>query len=203
MTIGPARSFLLITLTRLSAAEFQSPPVVVPNPNPAVPLAAIVRFSVATPVETIVTLSDGERKWDVRFDPCHNPGDGLLLVGMHPGKKHEIRIQIRDRAGKITRAPQPLEFTTPALPDGGVEFPPIQVNTSNPKQMEPGWTLLSVRGQRGGGALGEPVFALGYGLILALDEQGQVVWYYRGPNPVRRRANRQIAIVERTRGYRI
>lgn len=209
--LEPSRTFpLWITFTAsLFAAEFRSTPVVEQNPNPAAPLTAIVRFTSATPVDTTVAISEGDRKWDVRFDSSHNPADGLPIVGLHPGKKHEIRIQIRDRAGKVARTPHTLDFTAPALPADGVEFPPIQVKASDPKQMEPGWTLLSVRRQgrggggaggarRGGGPPGEPVFTTGYGVIMALDEQGQVVWYYRSPNrtaDVHRLRNGNIAFI--------
>ncbi|MFB3826501.1 MAG: aryl-sulfate sulfotransferase [Bryobacteraceae bacterium] len=209
----------------LAAAGFKSAPVIEPNPNPAAPLAAILRFTPAAPVETIVTVSDGRRKWEVRFDRSRNPADGLPIAGFRAGRKHELRVQIRDAAGRVTRAPQALEFTAPALPAAGEEFPPIQVKASLPQEMEPGWTLLSVRRQRRGGMAagaggagrtavrkgagkaaakapasppGEAPFATGYGLILALDEQGEVVWYYRGPNrtaDVHRLRNGNIAFI--------
>lgn len=199
MATGLARLFFAAVAVAVAvcAAEFTSPPRVEQNSNPAVPLAALVRFSVSAPVETSLAISDGERKWEVRFSASYSPSEGLPIVGLRPGRRHEIRVQVRDRAGKVTRAPQPLTFSAPPLPTGGVDFPPIQVKVSDPKQMEPGWTLLSVRRQgrgpaggggqarRGGapgGAAEEPAFATSYGLILALDEQGQVVWYHRGSN---------------------
>jgi hypothetical protein len=186
--------------TSLCAARFTTPPSVKPNPNPTVPVAAIVQFTASARVETTVTVSDGERNWDVKFDAKQDPSAGLPIVGLYPGKKHELRVQIRERGKKPVSATRTLEFTPPALPTDIAEFPPIQVKTAAPEAMEPGWTLLSVRrnrrggggggggaaaGPRGGGApRTEPVFATGYGLVLALDEKGKVVWYYRGPNRV-------------------
>jgi hypothetical protein len=38
------------------------------------------------------------------------------------------------------------------------------------------------RGGAGGDPPGEPVFATGYGLILALDANGEVRWLYRSAN---------------------
>ncbi len=177
------RSLLLFCAGALAAADFTTPPAVVPNPNPAVPLAALLRFTASAPVSTTVTVSDGERRWEVKFPESAKPSAGLPLVGFYPGTRHEIAVEIRDRAGKTTAAPRTLEFTAPALPAGPGEFPPIQVLTARPERMEPGWTLLSVRRQvRGGGRGAEPEFNTGYGLILALDERGRVVWYYRGAN---------------------
>ena len=197
----------------LSAAEFITTPSVVPNPNPAVPLAALLRFRANGPVTTTVTIADDARRWNVEFGRGADPVNGLPLVGFVPGRKHTIEVSIRDAAGKVARAAAPLEFTAPPLPADAAEFPPIQVKSAEPAQMEPGWTLLSIRRQRrggGGGAAGggagaraggppgEPVFATGYGLILALDERGQVVWYYRSPNrtaDVHRLRNGNIAFV--------
>jgi arylsulfate sulfotransferase len=188
----------------LAAAEFTSPPKLVPNSNPEVPLAALVRFTASAPVTTTVTVSEGSRRWEVRFSPKSDPAAGLPLVGFYPGRTHRIEVAIRDAAGKTVRTAQSLEFAAPPLPAGAEDFPPIQVKTAGTSGMEPGWTLLSIRRQRrgggGGGAggaggggqraagagaagpPGEPVFTTGYGLILMLDEHGQVVWYYKSAN---------------------
>ena len=197
------RSLLLVCAGALGAADFTTQPTVVPNPNPAVPLAAVLRFTASAPVSTAVTISDGGRSWEVKFPATAGPAAGLPLVGFYPGKRHEIRVEIRDRAGKTAHAARPLEFNAPPLPADEAEFPPIQVLAAAPERMEPGWTLLSVRrqgreGGRGGAAAGEPVFTTGYGLILALDERGRVVWYYRGANrtaDVHRLRNGNIAFV--------
>jgi hypothetical protein len=197
----------------LTAAEFTAPPTLVPNPNASVPLAALVRFTASEPVSTQVAIIAGARRWQLDFGPASRPADGLPLVGFYPGKTHEIRVTIRDTAGRMTTAPQALIFEAPSLPTDPTEFPPIQVRQAEPSKMEPGWTLLSIRRQRGagggggrsgggggggGGPAGEPVFATGYGLILALDEQGDVRWYYRSPNrtaDVHRLHNGNIAFV--------
>ena len=199
---------ILNLVAPLTAADFTVAPSLVPNPNPEVPLAALVRFTASAPVSTRLTISEGSRSWKVDFSPEKDPTNGLPLIGFYPGKRHEILVTIRDAAGKESIAPIPLEFNAPPLPADAAEFPPIEVKTAEPKQMEPGWTLLSIRRQRrgggggargGGGApAGEPVFATGYGLILALDEQGEVRWYYRSANrtaDVHRLRNGNIAYV--------
>lgn len=192
----------------LAAAEFSSPPTLVPNPNASVPLAALVRFAASEPVSTQVDIATGSRRWSIKFDSPPPPTGGLPLVGFYPGKSHEIRVTIRDAAGRTTTAPQTLIFEAPPLPTDPSEFPPIQVRQAEPALMEPGWTLLSIRRQRGagggggrggaGGPAGEPAFATGYGLILALDEHGDVRWFYRSQNrtaDVHRLHNGNIAFV--------
>ena len=95
---------------------FTEEPVVTANPNPAVPLAAIVRFAASEPVSTSIQVTDGKHTWALNYGASRNPEDGLPVLGMRPNRKHEIRVSIRNAAGEVTRAPKTLEFTTPPLP---------------------------------------------------------------------------------------
>ena len=197
----------LLFATTLAAAEFTVAPTLVPNPNPEVPLAAIVRFTPSSTITTRVTITTGDRSWSVDFGAETDPSKGLPLIGFYPGQRHSVLVEIRDAADTVTRAVRPLEFIAPSLPADPSEFPPITVKKAEAGQMEAGWTLLSIRrqrrggGGRGGGAAGpagEPVFATGYGLILALDEHGDVRWFYRSSNRtagVHRLHNGNIAFV--------
>ena len=109
---------------------FTVPPVVSPNPNPKVPLAALVRFAADRPVRTTVHVSDGQREWERTYDDSWNPQEGLPVLGMRPGRQHQLRVSIEDEAGNGARAPEVLTFTTPPLPAGRGEFPPIRVTVS-------------------------------------------------------------------------
>lgn len=182
---------------------FTEPPEVAANPNPAVPLAAVVRFATDEPVNTTLQVSDGSNAWELNYDESRKPEEGLPVVGMRPDRRHEIQVSIRDAAGNSATATEPLEFTTPPLPSDRAVFPPVQVRVSQPERMEPGITILSVRRTRarqaraapGGAAPGGPppggavpagrrqisaAFGQNYGLLLGLNEEGDVVWYYRG-----------------------
>lgn len=154
-------------------------PTVVPNPNRAAPLAAIVRFVTDVPVHISIDVSDGTHRWTLGFDDTDDAQNGLPIVGLRPGRRHEftiaVRGAVRGTSGAVTRAPSVLALTTPRLPDDAAEFPSICVQTSDVAHMEPGVTLLSFTRNRGGD-LG---FGERYGLIVALDEAGDVVWYYR------------------------
>ena len=154
---------------------FVVPPTVAANPNPSVPLAAVVRFAVDGPVHTVVKVSDGEREWEIAFDDSQRPEDGLPVLGLRPNRRHELYVSVRNATGGVTHSPEVLAFTTPALPSDPAEFPPIQTRMSVPGQMEPGVTLLAPRRVR----RGNPAFGEGYGLLLGLDAEGEVVWYYR------------------------
>ena len=159
--------------------EFVVGPTVEPNPNPAVPLAAVLRFTADAPVTTEVDISDGGgNAWTLHFGAAEDPGAGLALVGMRPASEHWIEVTVRDAAGGQAEA-GPFEFETPPLPEVGTEFPPVQVPVSEPAKMEPGVTLFNPRRRRVG--LGQDIAAYNasFGMLMALDAHGEVVWYYR------------------------
>lgn len=177
------------------AASFISKPAIEGNPNPAVPLAAIITFSASEPVCTDVIVNDGQKQWTISFDATHDPSKGLPIVGMKADRQHSFTITITGKDGKKVAAPERLTWRTPPLPPVGYEFPPIQVLTAKPESMEPGFTILSVRR----GALGrsnwlskaQMAFARRWGMLVGLDNQGEVVWYYK--------SDTRIAGVERLR----
>ncbi|MCP5114724.1 MAG: aryl-sulfate sulfotransferase [bacterium] len=189
-----ARASLLVCVFAfgLDAAEFAAEPRVMANPNPSVPLAAVIQFEADAPAETTLSVSDGERNWELQYPESRDPTRGLPVLGMRPGRRHEIRVSIRDANGERLTAPKTLEFVTPSLPADPAEFPPINVRVSKPDRMEPGVTVLSVRrslarrppgaGARQPATLADvdrSTFGVSYGLLLGLDTAGEVVWYYR------------------------
>ena len=148
------------------------------NPNPAVPLAAVVTFEADGAVATSIDVTDGSNGWTLEYDESRDPSDGLAVVGMRPNRRHEIRVTVRDAGGGETRA-GPFPFQTPPLPQVGVEFPPIEVAVSEPGRMEPGVTLFNPRRRRVGRGQDIADFNANFGMLMALDSVGEVVWYYR------------------------
>ena len=61
-----------------------------------------------------------------------------------------------------------LEFKTAPLPD---DFPPIKATVAVPDKMEPGVMLFAPMKWPTGGETDD-----GYGLALAVDADGEVVW---------------------------
>ncbi len=168
--------FPLICLGDTKPPTFTVPPTIYQNPNPRVPLAAVVRFSTDEPVHTKINISDGKRTWDIVFDDSYKPADGLPIVGMRPNQQHQFHISIRDAADNETNAPEVLQFTTPPLPPDFKEFPPIKTTISQSNRMEPGITILSVRRRVPGE--GHRKFNQRFGMLLALDAENEVIWYY-------------------------
>ncbi len=169
--------FPLTCLGDTKPPTFTGPPTIVQNPNPRVPLAAVIRFSTDEPVRTKITVSDGKRAWDIAFDDSYKPAEGLPIIGMRPNQQHQFHISIRDAADNETNAPEVLQFTTPPLPSNPKEFPPIDIPVKHIDKMEPGFTMLSVRRRMPG--RGHWKFNRGFGMLLTLDSEGEVVWYCR------------------------
>ncbi|MEZ5394411.1 MAG: aryl-sulfate sulfotransferase [Bryobacterales bacterium] len=173
--------FSLLASLLLSACapgpSFTEGPILTANPNPAVPLAAVVSFTTPEPVETTLSITDGTHSWEQTYDASHDPDKGLAVLGMRPNREHQITVQIASDSGSATS--EPLTFTTPALPEAGIEFPPIQVLVSKPDRMEPGVTLFNPRRRRVGRSQEIADFNAAFGMLMALDSAGAPVWFYR------------------------
>lgn len=170
-TFAALAALLLIGCGDSSAPTFTAAPSVVANPNPAVPLAAIVSAATDEPAQLTIEVSDGESQWSVP-EPAELTRDHRLAVlGFKPGRKHNIRVSARDAAGNES-AVQELEFETAPLPG---DFPAIKTVLSDAQKMEPGVTLFALMRWPDGKAPDDH-----YGLMLGVDAGGEVVWYYRG-----------------------
>jgi len=172
-----------------SPLAFVEMPHVRPNPNPRVPLAALVSFKVNRPVYTDLEVTDGKHRWRLTYGREADPQQGLPVVGMRPGREHTITVTVRDIAGQSCRAPQPLTFRTPPLPTEWGAFAPIQISTSETERMEPGVTLFSARRRLPAGSKRMPpeaqrAFNQNYALLVAVDAHGEVVWYYAGDSRI-------------------
>ena len=158
--------------------SFEAGPDLAANPNPSVPLAAVVRFEADEPVTTRIDVSDGVNAWTLDYGDSHDPSRGLGVFGMRPDRDHQILVTISNDAGEETSA-EPLAFRTPPLPEVGVEFPPVETTVSRPERMEPGVTLFNPRRRRVGAGQEIVNFNAGFGMLMVLDQAGEVTWYYR------------------------
>ncbi len=156
-----------------SGPSFDTTPSIEANPNPAVPQAAVVKFEADSPVKTTLTISDGERSWELVYGPERNPAEGLAVVGMKADRDHRVEVRIENESG-VSLA-EPLSVRTPPLPDDPEAFPPLNLTVSQPDRMEPGFTIFNPRRSRSG----SPEFGARFGMLLAVDHAGEVLWFYR------------------------
>lgn len=168
--------------------RFTKAPLIVANPNQAVPLAALVRFSTDKPVRATLDVTDGSWTRRLSFTEGQNTTAGLPIIGMRPGQRIAVSVTITDAEGASITSPTKLEFVAPALPADRFQFPPIQVYKAEPARMEPGYTILSVRRENFTKTTWrtqvQERFARRFGLLVMLNNAGEVIWYYKSDSRI-------------------
>ena len=170
-----------------ASVDFTNPPEFIVNPSGRVPLAAVIEFTSTGQVDTHIEITDGQNTWDASFD-AESAEDGkysIPVLGMRAEREHEITLTLRSADGKVHA--ETFRHTTPGYPDQ-LKFPQITVSISEPDRMEPGITFLSARRR----ALGrghwltekQYQWSVNFGLIMALDNRGEVVWWYESSSRV-------------------
>jgi len=147
--------------------------VAVVQPNESVPLARMVRFSTDRPAIPIITVSDGAREWTVPASDVPETTHEVPIVGMRAATRHTVSISLQGDGGGRSGEVAVADFETPALPTD--HFPPIEVKVSDPERMEPGVTMFSVLGW----GWDPPRPSNDHGLLIAVDEKGEIIWYYQ------------------------
>ena len=141
------------------------------NPNPAVPLAALLSLSTDEPTEMTVRIADGERTWDATSSDGFATEHSLMVLGMRPGRVHHISAVVNDQSGNVSET-RPLPLEMPRLP-ADLAHPELII--SNPELMEPGVTLFSLFLLPAGGEEPDDFISTLY----IVDDRGEIIWYYR------------------------
>ncbi len=147
---------------------FVGQPEIRPNPIERAPLIAIVDFESQQAVNVVVEVDDGSKSWQQPWKASPTTQHSIPILGMRPDREHTIRIRIGVPGTDEQDVSEPLSFRTPPLP---ISFPPLETLISKPEKMEPGVTFFAVNLWR------DSTSMLDYGFIVALDSEGQVVWY--------------------------
>ncbi len=141
------------------------------NPNPTVPLAAILSLTTDEPAELTLNIDDGERSWSVTPSEEMTTQHEVPVLGMRPGRVHTITASLRDTDGNETLSEE-LTFETPSLPDA---FPTPRVTVHNPDAMEPGVTVFNINGRWGPNGSSTPA---NFSPAIIVDDGGEIIWYY-------------------------
>ena len=139
------------------------------NPNNV--LSAIV--DVETPAEATVELTVKEGGEAIQTIGPTKAGENheLNVLGLHAETSYQFEIVSSSEAGMSTHSES---FTTGSLPSG---FPPIKVKASKPDKAADGFRLMSLyRWHKPGEGSG---YQTGWGMIVGIDQHGEVVWYYK------------------------
>jgi arylsulfate sulfotransferase len=143
----------------------------VANPNPTVPLAAILSVSTDEPASLSINFDDGERQWSVTPSDAMATQHEVPVIGMRAARVHTITATLTDEKGN-TSVTDAMSFETPALPDA---FPTPRVTVRKPEAMEPGITLFNVNGRWGPDGKATPA---GFAPAVIVNDLGEVIWYY-------------------------
>ena len=141
------------------------------NPNPTVPLAAILSLTTDSPTRITLNFDDGERSWSATPSDEYATDHSVPVLGMKPGRTHTITATAEDRGGSSTTS-DAVSYTTPELPD---TFPRPTAVVRDADRMEPGVTLFNVNGRwNSEGRSAPPNFSP----AMIVDDQGETLWYY-------------------------
>ena len=113
------------------------------NPNPAVPLAAILSVTTDVPTRLTVNMDDGERAWSVTPSEAMAVSHQVPVLGLRAGRSHTITATLEDASGR-TAETAAQTFQTPPLPEA---FPTPVITVREPDRMEPGVTVFNVNGR--------------------------------------------------------
>eukprot|EP00913_Durusdinium_trenchii_P028401 g26629.t1 len=155
--------------------QFRARPRFKINPSRRVPLAALLEFETAQPVSAVIDVIEGETRTKLSFGEEVRKKHRLPILGLKPLRRYRFVLNLRDEAGRTARVDGGWKFNTPKLP---IDFPPIRVVRSRPAKMEPGVTMFNVF------QWVNDVANEGLGYIVAVDEAGEVVWFYRADHPI-------------------
>ncbi|MCA9773080.1 MAG: aryl-sulfate sulfotransferase, partial [Myxococcales bacterium] len=161
------------------------------TPSEAIPLAGILH--VETDESTVVTVSvagpNGLRDLPPTAERGATPAlaHEVLVAGLRADTRYDLFVTARDPGNGAVAVEVCVNYTTPPLP---AVVPTPRVLVRDPDRMAPGYTLFSLAGSA----------VNNLGLILIVDDEGQVVWYRYGTNltfldDVRQRANGNLLFV--------
>lgn len=144
--------------------------------NNAAPLTGMVQVTTNLPSKLEVRVVSEDNEWNLSsrgFAKKHE----LSFLGLDSGTYYpfEVDVVATGLDGSVIRNVQPVAGRTSSLPES---FPPIEVTVSDPDEMEPGITLFNVLSWNGADMNRD------YGLIVAVDEVGDVVWYYKADHMI-------------------
>jgi hypothetical protein len=130
--------------------------------------SAFVSWTTDKAADSVVQFGEDKYQWEIS-DPALVTKHRVLIIGMHAGKKHQIKA-ISSNGGASVSATN--TFTNGSLP---AKIPVAKVTINDTTKVQPGWTLMNIHigdGNRTIPSSKDPAAAVMY------DLDGQPVWYY-------------------------
>ncbi len=144
------------------------------EPGPVSVLTGVVKTTSAEPVtlDVVATAPSGTVTVPTAAAAASQE---VPLLGLHADTTYDVAVTAKTAAGDSDTVN--LTFSTGSLPQ---DLPPTVFSTSTPAKMAPGITLFNTMPWGvGTKAKCAPIHSDYAGWILGVDDQGQVVWYYK------------------------
>jgi hypothetical protein len=156
------------------AMKFTQSPSIEPNPNPTMPLAAIVSFATDAPSRAIIRVSGGGHSWSIEGQDAATEHSHPVL-GLTVGTHYEIAVDAIDEAGAEISGGAALSFATPPLPD---DFPPLEIHLCEPSEREPAMMVFPV------GHHPRAKVEKHANYLVGIDRNSDIVWHREMPGQV-------------------
>ena len=136
------------------------------EPSDYITVAAELTVVADDAVKVEVIATSGEHVVEIPRTASSATEHSIPVVGMRAEREYDIDIVLVDESDQVVGM-EMATFTTGALPDDFVDYE----FSADPERSSPGYTLLEISPS------GTPY-------LLALDVEGEVVWYYRNTGVV-------------------
>lgn len=146
----------------------------IPSGNP---LSRSVRIETGEPARIDLEVSRDGEVIQSRCSRRRSVEHELLVLGLHADASHALTVRAAASGGTATAT---RTVSTAPLPD---DVPPVDVRSCDPERTADGYRLLSfVRWEQTDERTHRP--DRDWGMALALDGRGRVVWYHRADHPI-------------------
>ena len=115
----------------------------VQNPNPTVPMAAILSATSNVPTRLTLNFDDGNRTWSLSPNDAMSTSHEVPVVGMRAGVTHTTTATLEDADGRTVET-DAMTFDVPELPEA---FPTPRITVRDASRMQPGVTIFNINGR--------------------------------------------------------
>ena len=136
------------------------------------PLTGLLTFSTIAGCKTSIEITSSDRRKHPPIVSAADTAGSVSVYGLRPDTEYSVQVRATTGNGETETAT--ASFSTDPLPH---DFPTIRLITSQPDRMEPGVTIFSLF------RWDDDLASKDFGLFVAVDEEGEVLWYYRCDSP--------------------
>ena len=144
-------------------------------------LLATLTVTTDSPARLHVSLVEGDTARDLVTTDTVGTEHTVPVRGLHADRTQTIRVTPISPDGTLTGTARDVEITTKPLP---FTLPELTAAVSKPDLMAPGYTMFDPVQTTDMAFDNEGRTEQPPGLLVAVDAQGEVVWYFTHPRPI-------------------